>query len=164
MKKKTSTLTEPDASAPFRASLFPSCLLHTEADLKPKKDFKEATLRTNVAGACGLALVRCGEMAYSALGKDSDVMKRLRGAISRDTPQDVNPLLTALRDAQEDLADIRKGLGKIANVGSSIDAGSFNQGVDDLRHLVWESLAAKSTRPMLELCPPSLMYLFGDEA
>jgi hypothetical protein len=68
MKKKTAALTEPDASAPFRASLFPSCLLHAEADLKPKKDFKEATLRTNVAGACGLALVRCGEMAFSALG------------------------------------------------------------------------------------------------
>jgi hypothetical protein len=70
MKRKTSAFTEPDASAPFRASLFPSCLLHGEADLKPKKDFEEATLRTNVAGACGLALVRCGEMAYSALGKD----------------------------------------------------------------------------------------------
>jgi hypothetical protein len=26
-KKKTSALTEPDASAPFRVSLFPSCLL-----------------------------------------------------------------------------------------------------------------------------------------
>jgi hypothetical protein len=66
MKKKTAALTEPDASA----SLFPSCLLHAEADLKPKKDFKEATLRTNVAGTCGLAIIRCGEMAFSALGKD----------------------------------------------------------------------------------------------
>jgi hypothetical protein len=111
MKKKTSALKEPDASAPFRASLFPSCLLHAEADLKPKKDFKEATLQMNVAGACGLALVRCGEMANSALGKDSDVMRRLRGAISGDTPQDVESLLTALRDTQEDLADIRKGVG-----------------------------------------------------
>jgi hypothetical protein len=39
MKREASALTEPDASAPFRASAFPSCLLHTEADLKPKKDF-----------------------------------------------------------------------------------------------------------------------------
>jgi hypothetical protein len=163
MKKKTSALTEPDASAPFRASLFPSCLLHAEADLKPKKDFKKATLWTNVAGACGLALVWCGEMAYSALGKDSDIMKRLRGAISGDAPQDVESLLTALRDTQEDLADIRKGLGKIANVGSSIAAGSFNQDVDDLRHLVWDSSAAKAIRPTLELCPPSLTHLFGDD-
>jgi hypothetical protein len=164
MKKMASTLTEPDASAPFRASLFPSCLLHAEADLKPNKDFKEATLQTNVAGACGLALVRCGEMAFSALGKDSDVMKRLHGTISRDSPQDVDCLLSALRDTQEDLADIRKGLGKIANVGSSIAAGSFNQGVDDLRHLVWESSAAKAIRPTLELCQPSLTHLFGDKA
>jgi hypothetical protein len=164
MKKKTSALTEPDASAPFRASLLPSCLLHAEAYLKPKKDFKEATLQMNVAGACALALVRCGEMAYSALGKDSDVMKHLRGAISGDTPQDVESLLAALRDTQEDLADIRKGLGKIANVGSSIAAGSFNQGVDDLRHLFWDSSAAKAIHPTLKLCPLSLTHLFGDDA
>jgi hypothetical protein len=87
-------------------------------------------------------------------------MKRLHGAISGDSPQDVE----SLRDTQEDLADIRKGLEKIANVGSSIAAGSFNQGVDDLRHLVWDSSAAKAIRPTLELCQPSLTHLFGDEA
>jgi hypothetical protein len=35
MKKKTNALTECDASAPFRVSEFPACLLHAEADLKP---------------------------------------------------------------------------------------------------------------------------------
>jgi hypothetical protein len=164
MKKKMSALTEPDASAPFRASLFPSCLQHAEADLKPKKDFKEATLRTNVAGASGLALVRCGEMAFSALGKDFDVMKHLHGIIAGDTPQDAESLLQALKDTREDLTDIRKGLGKIANMGSAIAAGSFNHRIDDIRHLVWESSATKSICPTLELCPPSLTHLFGDEA
>jgi hypothetical protein len=165
MKREASALTEPEASAPFRASLFPSCLLHAEADLKPKKDFKEATLQTNVAGACGLALVRCGEMAFSALGKDSDMMTCLHNAISGDSPQDVESLLSTLRDTNEDLADIGKGLGKIANVGSRIAAGSFNQGIKDLRHLVWESTSAKPIRPTLELCQPSLTsYLFGDDA
>jgi hypothetical protein len=117
-----------------------------------------------VAGTCGLALVRCGEMAFSALGKDSDVMKRLSHAVSKDSPQDVETLLSALRDTQEDLADIRKGLGRIANVGSRIAAGFFNQGIEDLRHLVWESTAAKPIRPTLELCQPSLIHLFGDDA
>jgi hypothetical protein len=60
MKKKTAALTECDASAPFRVSEFPACLLH----LKPKKAFKEASLRKNVAGACGLALIRCGEIRF----------------------------------------------------------------------------------------------------
>jgi hypothetical protein len=164
MKRKASALTEPDASAPFRAFAFPSCLLHAEADLKPKKDFKEVTLRTNVAGACGLALIRCGEMAFSALGKDSDVMKRLSLVLSKDSPQDPETLLSALRDTQEDLTDIRKGLGRIANVGSRIAAGSFNQGIDDLRHLVWEATAAKPICPTLELCQPSLTHLFGDDS
>jgi hypothetical protein len=153
MKKKTTALTECDASAPFRVSEFPSSLLHAEADLKPKKAFKETSLRTNVAGACGLAFIRCGEMAFSALGKDSTVMTRLNGAISGDSMQDVESLLQVLKDTREDLLDIRKGLGGIANVGSSIAAGSFNQGIEDIRHLVWESLAAKSIRPTLELCP-----------
>jgi hypothetical protein len=36
MKREASALTEPKALAPFRASLFPSCLLHAEADLKTK--------------------------------------------------------------------------------------------------------------------------------
>jgi hypothetical protein len=163
MKREASALTEPEASAPFRASLIPSCLLHAEADLKPKKDFKEPTLRTNVAGACGLALVRCGEMAFSALGKESDVMIRLRNAISGDSTQDVESLPTTLSGTHEDLTDICKGLGKIASTGSRIAAGSFNQGVDDLRHLVWESPAAKSIQPTLELCKPSLIHLFGDD-
>jgi hypothetical protein len=164
MKREFSALTEPEASAPFKASLFPSCLLHAEANLKPNKDFKEATLRTNVVGACGLALVRCGKMAFSALGKESDVMTHLRNAISGDSPQDVESLLSTLRETHEDLSDIRKGLGKIANVGSRIAAGSLNQVVEDLRHLVWESPASKPIQPMLELCKSSLTHLFGNDA
>jgi hypothetical protein len=101
-------------------------------------------------------------MAFSALGKESDVMTRLRNAISEDSPQDVESLLSTLRETHEDLSDICKGLGKIANVGSRIAAGSFNQGVEDLRHLVWESPTA--IRPTLELCMPSLTLLFGDDA
>jgi hypothetical protein len=163
MKKKTATLTECEASAPFRVSEFPACLLHAEADLKPKKAFKEASLRMNVAGACCLALVRCGEMAFSALGKDLGVMTRLKGAISGDSPHGPESLLQALKDTRDNLRDIRKGLGGIANMGSSIAAGSFNQGIDDIRQLIWESSAAKSICPTLELCPPSLTHLFGDK-
>jgi hypothetical protein len=92
MKREASALTEPEASVPFRASLFLFCLLHAEADLKLKKDFKEATLRTHVAGACSLALVRCGKTAFSALGKDSEVMTEIRNACSGDSPQDVKSL------------------------------------------------------------------------
>jgi hypothetical protein len=164
MKRMASAFTEPDESALFRASQFPSCLLHAEADLKGKKFFKDATLRTNVAGASGLALIRCGEMAFSSLGKDSEVMTRLHDAIAGDTPQDAEALLQVLKDTKEDLIDICKGLGKVANVGSAIATGSFNQGIEDLRHLVWESPSAKSVCPTLELCPPSLTHLFGNEA
>jgi hypothetical protein len=164
MKREASALTELEASAPFRASLLPSCLLHAEADLKLKKDFKEATLRTDVAGACGLALVCCGKMAFSALVKESDVMTRIQNACSGDSPQDVDSLLSTLREIHEELSDIRKGLGKIANVGSRIAAGLFNQGVEDLRRLVWESTAAKPICPTLELCKPLLTHLFGDDS
>jgi hypothetical protein len=160
MKRKASVLTEADESALFRASQFPSSLLHVEADLKGKKPFRDATLRTNVAGACGLAFVRCGELAFSLLGKDSTFMCRLHDAISGDSPQDVYSLLQVIKDTREDLIDIRKGLGKVANVGSNIAAGSFNQGVEEIRHLVWESPSAKAVRPTLELCPPSP---FGNE-
>jgi hypothetical protein len=139
MKKKVTTLTEAKEAAPFKASNFPSSLLHVEADLKGKKPFKDAVTRTNVAGACGLALVWCGELAFSSMGKESTLMARLSDAISGDSPQDVDSLLQVIRDSKEDLIDIRKGLGKIANIGTEIAAGSYNQGVDQLRHLVWES-------------------------
>jgi hypothetical protein len=165
MKRKVTTLTEADEAALFRASQFPSSLLQgTEADLKGKKPFKDAILRTNVAGACGLALVTCGELAFSLMGKESTLMSCLHDAISGESPQDVDSLLQVLKDTKEDLVDIGKGLGKVANVGSDIAAGSFNQGVDDLRHLVWESPLSKAVRPTLELCPPSLTHLFGDDA
>jgi hypothetical protein len=86
MKRKVSTLTVAKEAAHFRTSLFPPSLLHVEADLKNKKPFKEAVQRTNVAGACGLALVRCGELAYSALGQGSELMTLLNGAISGESP------------------------------------------------------------------------------
>ena len=138
MRKKVTSLTEAKEAAQFRASKFPSSLQHVEADLKSKKHFKDAVTRTNVAGACGIALVRCGEMAFSSLGKESSLMIRLNEAISGDSPQDADSLLQLIKDSKEDLMDIRKGLGRIANVGTEIAAGSFNQGVDELRHLVWE--------------------------
>jgi hypothetical protein len=88
MKRKVTTLTEPEESALFRAPQFPFSLLHVEADLRGKKPFKDALLRTNVAGACGLVLVRCGELAFSSLGKEYAIMSRLHNAISGESPQD----------------------------------------------------------------------------
>jgi hypothetical protein len=49
MKRASSTLTELVESAPFRSSLFPGCLLHAEAELKPKKAFREAVQKTDAA-------------------------------------------------------------------------------------------------------------------
>jgi hypothetical protein len=96
MKRKV-TLTEPEESALFRAPQFPSSLLHVEADLRGKKPFKDALLRTNVAGACGLALVRYGELAFSSLRKEYSIMSRLHDAISGDSPQDAESLLQVIR-------------------------------------------------------------------
>jgi hypothetical protein len=115
-----------------------------------------------VAGACGLALIRCSELAFSLLGKDYSIMSRLHDAISGDSPQDAESLLQVIRDTKEDLVDVRKGLGKAANVGSDIAAGFFNQGVEELCHLVWESPLSKAVKPTLEVCPPSLTHLFDN--
>jgi hypothetical protein len=149
MKRKVTTLTEAKEAAQFSSQF--SSLLHVEADLKGKKPFKDAVTWTNVACACGLALVRCGEMAFSSLGKESSLMIHLNEAISGDSPQDADSLLQLIKDSKEDLMDIRKGLGRIANVGTEIAAGSFNQGVDELRRLVWESPLSKAVCPTLEL-------------
>jgi hypothetical protein len=109
-------------------------------------------------------LVRCGEMAFSTLGKDLSVMTRIKDACTGEFPQDVESLFAILKESHEELSGIRKGISKIANVGSRIAAGSFNQGIKDLRRLVWESTAAKQIRPTLEVCKPSLTHLFGDDA
>jgi hypothetical protein len=133
MKGKVSTLTVAKEAAHFRTSLFPPSLLHVEADLKGKKPFKEAVLRTNVAGACGLALVRCGELAYSALGQGSELMTQLNGAISGDTPQDAASLLKLLHSIKGNVKDVHHALSDTANVGARVAAGFFNQGVDEVR-------------------------------
>jgi hypothetical protein len=110
-----------------------------------------------------LALVRCGELAFLSLGKESSLLSRLHDAISGESPQDAESLLQVIKDSREDLLDIRKGLGKVTNVGSEIAAGFFNQGVEELRHLVWDSPLSKAVKPTLELCPPSLSHLFDDD-
>jgi hypothetical protein len=71
LKKTVSALMEPPESAPFRSSKLPSSLLYAEADLRSKKAFKDEVLRTDAAGACGLAFIRCGEIAHATLGKTS---------------------------------------------------------------------------------------------
>jgi hypothetical protein len=90
MKRASSTLTMPAESAPFRSSLLPGCLLYAEADLKPRKAFKDAVLKTDAAGACGLAHVRCGELVHAALGKDSPLINRMKDAFVGDLPQNEN--------------------------------------------------------------------------
>jgi hypothetical protein len=83
LKKTASALTEPAA---FRSSLFSASLLHAEANLRSKKAFKDEVLRTDAAGACGLSLVRCGELAHTTLGKDSPVIIRMKDACTGESP------------------------------------------------------------------------------
>jgi hypothetical protein len=91
------------------------------------------------------------------------LLSRLQDAISGESPQDAVSLVQVIKDTKDDLLDIRKGLGKAANVGSEIAAGFFNQGVEELRYLVWDSPLSKAVKPTLELCPPSLSHLFDDD-
>jgi hypothetical protein len=163
MKRKVTTLTVAKEAAHFRTSHFPPSLLHVEADLKTKKSFRESVIKTNVAGACGLALVRCGELAYSALGQGSELMTLLNGAISGDSPQDSASLLKVLQSVKDNVKDVRHALVDTANVGAQVAAGSFNQGIDEVRHHVWDSPLAKSIKPTLECCPPSSTLLFDDD-
>jgi hypothetical protein len=163
MKRKVSTLTVAKEAAHFRTSLFPPSLRHVEADLKSKKPFKEAVQKTNAAGACGLALVRCGELAYSALGQGSELMTLLNSAISGESPQDAASLLKTLHHIKGNIKDVRHALADTANVGARLAAGSFNQGIDEVRRQVWDSPLAKVVKPTLECCPPSSTHLFGDD-
>jgi hypothetical protein len=164
MKRKVTTLTVAKEAAHFRTSLFPPSLMHVEADLKGKKAFKESVLRTNVSGACGLALVRSGELAHSALGQGSELMTLLNNAISGVTPQDAATLLKLLTSIKGNVKDVRHALVDNADVGAKLAAGSFNQGIDEIRRHVWDSPQAKVVKSTLECCPPSSTHLFSDDA
>jgi hypothetical protein len=163
MKRTSSTLTELAGSAPFRSSLFPGCLLYAEADLKPRKALKEAVLKTDAAGAFGLSLVRCGELAHAALGRDSPLIKMMKDACTGESPQDTDSLLGVMRDSLKELNKIKREISKVLTVGSRIAAGVFNQGIKEQRLLVCDSPAAKAVKSTLELCKPSLTHLFGED-
>jgi hypothetical protein len=163
MKRASSTLTEPVESAPFRSSLFPNCLLHAEAELRPKKAFKSAVQKIDAAGACGLSLVGCGELAHAALGRDSPIIYIMKSVCTGESPQTVDALLGVVRESLDELKTIKKEIFKVANVGSKIAAGIFNQGIQEQRDLVCESTSAKSICSTLELCKPSLTHLFGGD-
>jgi hypothetical protein len=162
LKKTVLALTEPPESAPFRSSIFPSSLLHAEADLRSKKAFKDEILKTDAAGACGLALVCCGKIAHAALGKNSALITSMKTAAMGSSPQDPESLREVLRDSLAELDSIRKEFHKVSLVGSKIAAGVFNQGIKEQRRLVCDSPAAKLVRTTLEVCRPSLTHLFGD--
>jgi hypothetical protein len=163
LKKTASALTEPSELAPFRLSLFPTSLLHAEADLRTKKPFKDEVMLTDAAGACGLALVQCSEIAHACLGKNSAVIVRMKAAATGGSPQDADSLLEVLRDSLGELDSIHKEISKVSLVGSRIAAGVFNQGIKEQRRLVYDSTAAKSVKSTLEVCKPSLTHLFGDD-
>jgi hypothetical protein len=75
----------------------------------------------------------------------------------------VDSLLAVLRDSLGELNADKKEISKVSNVGSKIAAGVFNQGIEDQRHLVCDSSAAKAVKSTLEVCKPSLTHLFGDD-
>jgi hypothetical protein len=154
MKRASSTvqvLTLPRLSPP-----------NAEAKLCPTKTFKEAILKTDAAGACGLAHIRCGELAHAALGKFSPLILRMKEACAGESPQDADSLLGVMRDSLE-LKEIKWEIFKVANVGLKIAAGIFNQGIEEQRLLVCGSSAAKVVRSTLELCKPSIKHLFGGD-
>jgi hypothetical protein len=85
----------------FKSSKFPPFLLHAEADLRLKKAFKDEVLRTDAASSCGLAFVRCGEIAHATLGKTSKFIAAMKSAVAGDLPQDMDSLREVLRDFEE---------------------------------------------------------------
>jgi hypothetical protein len=143
LKKTVLTLTEPPESVIFRSSKFPPSLLHAEADLRSKRAFKDEVLRTDTAGACGLAFVRCGEIAHTTLGKTSKFIAAMKTAVAGDTPQDADSLREVLRDSLEELDTIKREVERVSLVGSRIAAGIYNQGIKEQRRLVCDSPAAK---------------------
>jgi hypothetical protein len=163
LKKTVSTLTEPPESVVFRSSKFPPSLLHAEADLRSKKVFKDEVLRTDAAGACGLAFVRCGEIAHATLGKTSTFIAAMKTAVAGDSPQDANSLREVLRDSLDELDTIKSEVERVSLVGSRIAAGIYNQGIKEQHRLVCDSLVAKHIKSTLEVLKPSLSHLFGDD-
>jgi hypothetical protein len=97
LKKTVSSLMEPPESAPFRSSKFPTSLLHAKADLRVKKAFKDEVLRTDTAGACGLAFIRCDEISHATLGKTSKLISAMKSAVTAGSPQDADSLWEVLR-------------------------------------------------------------------
>jgi hypothetical protein len=162
-KKQVSALTEPPESAPFKSLKFPSSLLHVEADMKSKKLFKEEALRTDAAGACGLAFIRCGEIAHATLGKGSRLISAMKEAAAEGSPLDAVALREVLRASLTGLDTIKKEVEKVSLAGSRIAAGVFSQGIKEQRRMVCESSEAKKIKSSLEVCRPSLTHLFGDD-
>jgi len=91
-------------------------------------------------------------------------MNSLNGAISGESPQDAASLLKLLVSIKGNVKDVRHALADNANVGAKLAAGSFNQGIDEVRRHIWDSPLAKVVKPTLECCPPSSTHLFSDDA
>jgi hypothetical protein len=163
LKRTVATLSEPPESAIFKSSKFPPSLLHIEADLKTNKAFKDEVLRTDAAGACGLAFVRCGEIAHATLGKTSKLVTAIKTAVADDSPQDVASLKEVLRVSLEELNTVKREVERVSLVGSKIAAGVYNQGIREQRRLVCNATAAKCVKSTLEVLKPSLTHLFDDE-
>jgi hypothetical protein len=163
LKKAVSTLTQPPESVIFKSSKFPPSLLHIEADLKSNRAFKDKVLRTDAAGACGLAFIRCGEIAHATLGKTSKLIAAMKSAAADDSPQDADSLKEVLQVSFEELDTVKKEVERVSLLGSRIAAGIYNQGIKEQRRLVCNSTAAKCVKSTLEVLKPSLTHLFGDD-
>jgi hypothetical protein len=120
-------------------------------------------LRTDAAGVCGLAFIRCGEIAHATLGKGSDLILAMKAAAAEDSPHNADSLREVLRASLVSLDTIKKEVEKVSLVGSRIAAGVFSQGTKEQRHLICDSTQAKQIKSSLEVCKPSLTHLFGDD-
>lgn len=153
MKGAVRSLTIRPNSAPFKSSKLPDCISFIEDSLSGDKIFKESRERADVAGACGLSLIRCGEIVSASV---SDLMENIKA--------DDFDFESFRASMKEKLTKLQNGVNETVELGTRVAAGAFNQEVKVQRNQVLNCRLGRPIKDTLESCDPTSIHLFEDQA
>jgi hypothetical protein len=131
MKSGIKMLLEQEEAAPFKTLVLPECISYMGPDLKKVRGFPEAELRSNAAGACALAALRCAEASRSYSKEINNICRTPLPQLEGASQEDIDQVSALFKSIQGEVAKWKSAINDASNFGAKNLSGYVQQGDGD---------------------------------
>jgi hypothetical protein len=120
-----------EKAAPFKTLVLPECISYMGPDLKKVRGFPEAELRSNAAGACALAALRCAEASRSYSKEINNICRTPLPQLEGASQEDIDQVSALFKSIQGEVAKWKSAINDASNFGAKNLSGYVQQGDGD---------------------------------